>query len=191
MRSKLTSNGYSKQFVIPAKVVRRYRFEDVDEVDVDSRGDGILVKPVDFLCFDIWTVGYEGLGIEVFVQRLKDAGIKQLADVRELALSRKNGFSKNALSIALGSAGIVYAHFPELGSPSSTRHEFKNGGSWNEFLSEYRRHLATQPEAFARLKDFSMVSTTVLMCYEHDPTTCHRSIIAEQLGGIGFKVNHL
>lgn len=191
MRVKLTSNGYSRQFVIPAIEVRRYGFKDVDEVDVDVRGDGLLVKPADFLCFDIWTVGYEGLGIDVFVQRLKDAGIKQLADVRELAFSRKNGFSKNALSSALGSAGIMYAHFPELGSPSNTRHEFKSGGSWDEFLIEYKRHLATQSEAFDFLVEFTMANRTALMCYERDPSTCHRSIIAERMAGIGFKVNHL
>ena len=53
--------------------------------------------------------------------RLKKIGIEQLVDVREIPLSRKNGFAKNALKKALDNNGIIYKHLPELGSPNANK----------------------------------------------------------------------
>ena len=44
----------------------------------------------------LFTLGYEGLDIDAFVARVRDAGIRVIVDVRELPLSRKKGFSKSA-----------------------------------------------------------------------------------------------
>ena len=46
----------------------------------------------------IFTIGYEKSTIDEFVDRLADAEIEVLVDVRELPLSRKKGFSKNGLN---------------------------------------------------------------------------------------------
>ena len=45
----------------------------------------------------VFTIGYEGTDIERFIATLKIVDVKVLADVRAVALSRKKGFSKNAL----------------------------------------------------------------------------------------------
>ena len=77
----------------------------------------------------VYTIGYEGKNITQFIERLKLVGIEQLIDVREIALSRKNGFAKTALRKALDDNGIVYKHLPGLGSPSDIRHKLKE--DWN------------------------------------------------------------
>ncbi len=46
----------------------------------------------------IYTIGYEQTEIGSFIGTLKEVGIELLADVRAVALSRKKGFSKTALS---------------------------------------------------------------------------------------------
>ena len=46
----------------------------------------------------VFTVGYEGTDIDLFVRTLKAAGVERLADVRAVAASRKAGFSKTKLA---------------------------------------------------------------------------------------------
>lgn len=41
---------------------------------------------------NLYTAGYEGLSINAFIARLKQAGIDKVLDVREYPLSRKKGF---------------------------------------------------------------------------------------------------
>ena len=50
----------------------------------------------------VFTIGYERRSPEELVRGLTDAGVTLLADVRELPLSRRPGFSKTALA-AVGS----------------------------------------------------------------------------------------
>jgi uncharacterized protein (DUF488 family) len=69
----------------------------------------------------IYTIGYEGLGLEDFVVRLRRAGVRIVIDVRELPLSRKRGFSKGALAEALATARIRYSHMRSLGCPKPIR----------------------------------------------------------------------
>ncbi len=54
----------------------------------------------------LFTVGYEGIQIQDLVETLLILGITVVADVRELPLSRKKGFSKNKLSEELSNNGI-------------------------------------------------------------------------------------
>lgn len=56
----------------------------------------------------LFTIGYEGRVVDSFVEDLGNAGVEVLVDVRELAQSRKRGFSKTALSALLDEAGIEY-----------------------------------------------------------------------------------
>ena len=86
----------------------------------------------------IFTIGYEGFSIEDFIKKLKDSNIQQLIDVRELALSRKNGFSKGILSLKLKEAGILYKHIPELGSPKEIRHQLHQDWDYKRFFEEYK-----------------------------------------------------
>lgn len=69
----------------------------------------------------LYTVGYEGVDLDEFIATLKTFGIKQIIDVRDLPLSRKRGFSKNALASALAEAGVKYLHVKSLGDPKPGR----------------------------------------------------------------------
>ncbi|KPQ08680.1 MAG: Protein of unknown function, DUF488 [Saliniramus fredricksonii] len=141
----------------------------------------------------IFTIGYEGTDIERFVATLETAGIRQLADVRAVAVSRKKGFSKTKLSARLAVAGIRYAHFRALGDPKPGR-EAARAGRHAEFLKIYTNHLRLyeSQDALENLADYVADEPTCLLCYERDPATCHRLIVAERIGErLSAEVFHL
>ena len=76
---------------------------------------------------DLFTIGYEGADPERFMTALQDAGVSVLADVRAVALSRKRGFSKNALREGVERAGMDYRHFIALGTPKPGRDAARAG----------------------------------------------------------------
>jgi uncharacterized protein (DUF488 family) len=141
----------------------------------------------------VFTVGYEGTDIDRFVRTLKAAGIEQLADVRAVAVSRKAGFSKTKLAARLVEEGIAYSHFVALGDPKPGR-EAARAGEFELFRSIYGAHIETA-DAQHSLRDlmgFVQDAPTCLLCFERDPGTCHRTIIAQELEQeIGFEVFNL
>jgi uncharacterized protein (DUF488 family) len=130
----------------------------------------------------LFLIGYEGTTISQFVSELKRNKVKALIDVRELPLSRKKGFSKNALSQALEKNGIEYAHIRALGTPRPLRLKLRKGKKYPEFFAAYRVHLkkniAALREAIGIIKESKNVA---LMCFERESSQCHRSVIAEEI----------
>ena len=53
----------------------------------------------------IFTIGYEGATLCDFLATLQLAGVQSVLDVREVAQSRRRGFSKTALAEALKEVG--------------------------------------------------------------------------------------
>ena len=130
----------------------------------------------------VYTIGYEGTDIERFVATLKAVGIERLADVRAVALSRKKGFSKKSLSARLEAEGIEYLHFNDLGDPKPGR-DAARAGFFDKFRAIYSTHLDSD-DAQSSLKELVAVAggkPTCLLCFERDPVTCHRSIVAEAM----------
>lgn len=140
----------------------------------------------------LYTIGYEGLKAEHFVQELKRRGINVLVDVREMPLSRKKGFSKTALSALLEAEGIQYRHLKALGAPREVRYRLKATGDWAEYCTGYLAHLSSCSEVLSELAGMSSDSVC-LMCFEANYRECHRSLITERLTALGHvaEVVHL
>jgi uncharacterized protein (DUF488 family) len=139
---------------------------------------------------DLFTIGYEGADTERFLAALQDAGVCVLADVRAVALSRKRGFSKNALRDLLEGAEIGYRHFVELGTPKSGRQAARAGDAATMTRIYCDEVLATEParEAIDALADLAASRPVCLLCFERDPALCHRRLLAERLKPRGFNV---
>lgn len=137
------------------------------------------------------TIGYEGVSLEAFIGALRSAGVTMLLDVRELPASRRKGFSKTPLSLALEKAGIEYRHERGLGTPKEMRQQVRASGDYEEFFATFRKHLATQKPLLDDLAK-NLTGTVALMCFEHDPAECHRSVVADALTRrLGIRVSHL
>ncbi len=130
----------------------------------------------------IATIGYERSSLDDFIATLKLAGVDHLVDIRDRAQSRRPGFSKSALSLALLNAGIDYVHFPELGDPKNGREAARSGdfGLFREIFNNVLASHAAQA-ALTELEALAQEKTICLMCYERDQHTCHRKIVADEL----------
>lgn len=140
----------------------------------------------------VFTVGYEGTDIDRFVRTLKLCGVKILADVRAVPISRKKGFSKRRLQERLAEEGIAYEHFVDLGDPKPGR-DAARSGAYAKFKKIYTTHLARSApqEALTRLLSTVKRDQTCLLCFERDPCHCHRSIVAAGLEDAGVEIFHL
>jgi uncharacterized protein (DUF488 family) len=140
----------------------------------------------------VYTIGYEGATIEEFVITLVAARIETLVDVRELPLSRKKGFSKNALAAVANKVGLSYVHMPELGNPRVGR-DAARSGKVRQFRQIYLSHFKTKQaqKAFEALVSLGNKNTLCMMCFERDPRTCHRDMIADGMKARGFAVTNL
>jgi len=140
------------------------------------------------------TIGYEGLDIQTFFTILQQNEVTTLVDVRELALSRKPGFSKSVLSQNAQLAEIKYIHIPELGAPRIVRHEYREDEDCQRFTERYKAYLKTQKEPLDKLADLVTRESCCLMCFEADFHKCHRRYVASALFARfdgELQINHL
>src|SRR5450759_4232825 len=98
------------------------------------------------------TIGYEGSSLEGYLNRLLQAGVTLLCDVRRNALSRKYGFSKSTLAKACEGVGIRYEHLPELGIASDERQKLHKQADYDALFAAYKRdNLPRQTEALKKI----------------------------------------
>jgi uncharacterized protein (DUF488 family) len=143
----------------------------------------------------IFTIGYEGFDQTQFLSWLSNYKVNVVADVRDLPLSRKKGFSKSALSELLEKNKIAYINYRELGAPKELRNFLFQTRDYETYFKKYKnivaKNLATIDTILDTIKDGKNVA---LLCYEKDPSTCHRSVVADEVkkrDGNGLKIKHL
>jgi uncharacterized protein (DUF488 family) len=128
-------------------------------------------------------VGYEGHDLASFLEYLKPWDVDVLVDVRLNAISRKKGFSKTGLSLALAAAGIRYLHFPALGNPKDNRDGFWAPGTSKAVQAHerYRELLGTEiaRAAIDSVACLAVNERVVLLCFEASELCCHRRLILE------------
>jgi uncharacterized protein (DUF488 family) len=142
----------------------------------------------------LFTIGYEQASLHDVIAALKAAKIKLLIDTRAVAASRRAGFSKKMLSASLDAAGIAYVHLQKLGTPADGRMAAR-AGDFRKLWKIYGRHLRTK-EAKTALDELETILRKTrgvcLLCYEREPSECHRSKIAEIMHArTGQKIENL
>jgi len=123
-------------------------------------------------------IGYQRRTIDEVVERLRQASIVTLIDVRELPWSRRADFAKKPLAERLAREGIRYVHLREAGNPRENR---KSGAPSAEILARYREHLARTPGVLEAILAAADSQPAALLCYEADAAQCHRSVLLEAL----------
>lgn len=141
------------------------------------------------------TIGVYGFDAESFLQRLQQANVRLLLDVRQRRGVRGPDYAwANSLRLqaALAEAGIGYEHHRELAPTTELRQlqyaeDDRNGvgkRSRRELAAEYTRRYITEILDRADLAPIgsalSSDRATALFCVERDPEACHRSLIARQ-----------
>ena len=129
-----------------------------------------------------FTIGYEFVTQAGLIAALQDHGVKRVIDTRDVANSRRAGFSKKLLAASLDEAGIAYIHLRRLGTPKAGR-EANRAGRMEEFWAIYERAFQ-EPEAQLALleaEELCRSAPTALLCFCGDASHCHRDRIARAL----------
>ncbi len=144
----------------------------------------------------LFTIGYEGISLEEYFNRLIKNDVKVLVDVRNNPLSMKYGFSKTLLQKFCTNLGIQYMHYPEVGIQSGQRQELNTQKDYDVLFTTYRKNnltktIPTQNTILSLLKEQKRIALT---CFEANICQCHRKHLAEsieKLPDFKYEVKHI
>ena len=144
----------------------------------------------------LYTIGYEGVSLEAYLNKLIRNDIKLLVDVRNNPLSQKFGFSKSQLIRYCEGLNIEYVHFSEVGIQSEYRKELKEQVDYDNLFNTYKQKtlpntITTQEKIITLLKEKKRIALT---CFEADICQCHRKHLAEaisQLPHWNYELKHI
>jgi uncharacterized protein (DUF488 family) len=144
----------------------------------------------------LFTIGYEGISLEEYLNRLIKNDVKVLVDVRKNPLSMKYGFNKNQLSQYCKNLSIEYLHFPEVGIESELRQELNKQADYDSLFEIYKKNnltktLSTQKRIFELLIQKQRIALT---CFEANICMCHRKHLAESIAALpsfNYEINHI
>ena len=166
------------------------------EILTDEQYQNVLkAKPVNDKTI-LYTIGYEGISLEEYLNRLVKNDVKVLVDVRNNPLSMKFGFSKKQLKNFCESLGINYLHIPEVGIQSSQRQELKTQKDYDNLFEIYKKQnlqktISQQEEIMQLLIEKKRIALT---CFEANICQCHRKHLAEaiiKLPEWNFELKHI
>ena len=144
----------------------------------------------------IVTIGAYGFSGASFLERLKEANVRLLFDVRQRRGVRGPDYAwanSRRLQGSLAQAGIAYEHQRELAPTTELRQlqytedarEGVGKRSRVELAAEYTRRYSTEildPADLVPLVPVRRDSGIIaLFCVERDPEACHRSLISRRM----------
>jgi uncharacterized protein (DUF488 family) len=162
---------YATRSVIASRMLNS---EDMQKVQ-DQRPDNQGTK--------LFTIGYEGITLEKYLNKLLLNNVAVLCDIRRNPMSQKTGFNKSELKYACDSVGIDYVHIPQLGIASEKRKNLDNQKAYDVLFEDFRQNYLIHQqkyieELFALLSKKQRIALT---CFEASHCQCHRSEVANIL----------
>ena len=155
-----------------------------------------------------FTIGVYNSTEEEYFNKLNKNKIDTFCDIRQIRGVRGAKYSfvnSNRLQAKLKQLNIKYYHIIELAPTSEIRglqkkEDLRRGelqrsrSSIGEpFAKAYKKMILSKFDfdAFILKLNENGANQVVLFCVEENPEACHRSIVAEELKGLGYKVIHL
>lgn len=169
--------------------IRAYVYEKYPQYTVKSE----LSKPeIEKMPPAIFTIGYEGMDIDSFLNALIENQIEVVIDIRFNPFSMRFDFIQNRLRTKLGNVGIEYVHIKDLGIEGSLRKDLDSPEDYKKLFSDYRRRIRehNNNELEAVIKS-GKEKRIALLCFESEKERCHRQIVADEIENHGTKVVHL
>jgi len=171
---KLTYKNYPYYAINSTIAQRLLSKEEIDNVNAS--------RPV-LTATSLYTVGYEGISLEAYLNKLIKYDVKILVDVRNNPMSQKFGFSKSQLMKYCGGLNIAYVHFPDVGIQSEYRQELKEQSDYDNLFNAYKKQtlpstISTQEKILTLLKENKRIALT---CFEANICQCHRKHLAEAI----------
>lgn len=130
----------------------------------------------------LFTIGFTKKTAESFFETLCASRATHLIDVRLNNVSQLAGFAKKQdLAYFLKRiCGMDYVHLPVLAPTQELLDEYKKrGGDWGVYEEQFLRLMKERQIEIELSPD--QLSDGCLLCSEHEPTHCHRRLVAEYL----------
>jgi uncharacterized protein (DUF488 family) len=182
---KMNSNALIKHTYLnfPFFAIRSSIAKDILQSQLYERVEKVIPKAAEATLF---TIGYEGISLELYLQKLVRNNVKILVDVRKNPLSMKFGFSKTLLKRYCNSLDIEYCHIPEVGIDSDKRQLLETQKDYDRLFDEYRKTtlkktIEIQNQILDLLKKHKRIALT---CFEADSCQCHRSHLATSISNL-------
>ena len=171
---KLTYKNFPYYAINSTTAQRLLSKEEIDKVNAS--------RPV-LTATSLYTVGYEGISLEAYLNKLIKYDVKILVDVRNNPMSQKFGFSKSQLMKYCGGLNIAYVHFPDVGIQSEYRQELKEQSDYDNLFNAYKKQtlpstVSIQEKILTLLKENKRIALT---CFEANICQCHRKHLAEAI----------
>jgi uncharacterized protein (DUF488 family) len=144
----------------------------------------------------LFTIGYEGISLEEYLNRLIQNDVKVLIDVRCNPVSMKFGFSQKSLKSYCEKFKVEYLHLPNLGIRSEYRQGLNQQSDYNELFRQYqettlKQTTKDQNKILQLLKNKRRIALT---CFESDINKCHRKYLADSIRKLSdwkFELEHI
>lgn len=144
-----------------------------------------------------FTIGHSTRSLDQFVELLKGAQVRLLADIRTVPRSRTNPqFNKETLPGALAGSDISHEHMAALGGlrgKSRTVAQDVNAYWTNESFHNYADYALSEEfhAGLSRLLEQGSRQRCAIMCSEALWWRCHRRIVADYLLACHQEVFHI
>jgi uncharacterized protein (DUF488 family) len=132
--------------------------------------------------YNVFTIGFTKSSAQHFFQRLQQAGVRKIIDVRLNNKSQLSGFAKASdLPYFLQSLGdIEYVHQPLLAPTESMLKAYKRDkGDWGVYAGRFL-DLMKEREIETRITRETL-RDACLLCSEDKPHQCHRRLVCDYL----------
>jgi uncharacterized protein (DUF488 family) len=127
------------------------------------------------------SIGYQGRTSETLLSMLTEADVSILVDVRLTPMSRQPGLSKRRLADSLAEVGIGYRHRPALGNPRANRAGLRRGDPSSRAAYQAVLDSVDGRAALEELAALVPEHRIALLCFELDPSNCHRRRVSDAL----------
>lgn len=131
----------------------------------------------------LYTIGYEGIKAEEYMNKLLKKDVRLLVDVRKNSVSMKYGFSKSQLRSMCEKLDIRFVHIPDLGIEPGKRKDLNSAEDYVRLFEEYESE--TLPDRARQLKDlyhlYREYKRVAITCFEKEHTSCHRHKVSDYL----------
>lgn len=171
----------------------KYTYENYPYYAINSKIAGQLLSEEDlekirkqkrkFSEPQLFSIGYEGISLEKYINQLIIYDVHVLCDVRKNAYSQKYGFSKAQLQKACEGVGIEYEHIPELGIESDNRRNLNSQKDYDLLFDDYEKTTLKSNESAILyvLRIIQEKKRIALTCFEKNPKQCHRTRVANEI----------
>ncbi|TXE13731.1 DUF488 family protein [Algoriphagus aquimarinus] len=175
-------------YAINSTVAERYL--NTAEMEIVNAKKPLSAKKV------LYTIGYEGISLEEYINKLLAVDVKVLCDVRKNSLSMKYGFNKSQLQMACDGVGIRFLHIPDVGIVADKRKELNTQKDYDILFEDYKKTVL--PETISRQEEILELIKThdrvAITCFEANICQCHRKHLAEaicELPSFDYELIHL